>query len=107
MAQKKKNEGKVRKQECSSLKTALHKTYKKIYYRQGLTSQMCSRRRWLIMVVKSQSITMAEKRLRAIYDRKTLIFVQPTTTDSQSACVKKDNNGRRTEKICSGSSKET
>jgi hypothetical protein len=61
---KKRFGGKVRKQECSSLKTALHKTYKKIYYREGLTSQMRSCRRWLFMVVKSQSITMAEKRLK-------------------------------------------
>lgn len=30
-----------------------------------------------------------EKTYRAIHERKTLIFVQPTTTDSQSACVKK------------------
>jgi hypothetical protein len=57
-------EGKVRKQECSNWKTALHKMYKKIYYHEGLTMQMCCRNRWLIMTVKSQSITMAEKRLK-------------------------------------------
>jgi hypothetical protein len=30
-----------------------------------------------------------EKTYRAIYEWKTLIFVHPTTTDSQSACIKK------------------
>lgn len=100
--------GKVRKQECSSLKTAIPRMYKKIYYREGLTSQMCSRRRRLIMVVKSLSITMAKKRLIEPFMRGRLLSLfnqQPLTVKVH--VVRKDNNGRTTKKICTGGSKET
>jgi hypothetical protein len=108
VAHGKKFGGKVRKQECSSLKTAIPRMYKKIYYREGLTSQMCSRRRRLIMVVKSQSITMAKKRLIEPFMRGRLLSLfnqQPLTVKVH--VVRKDNNGRTTKKICTGGSKET
>lgn len=42
------------------------------------------------MVVKSQIITMAEKRLKEPFmSGRLFIFVQPTTNDNQSAYVKK------------------
>jgi hypothetical protein len=107
VAHGKKFGGKVRKQECSSLKTAIHRTYKKIYYREGLTSQMCSRWRRLIMVGKTHSITMAEKRLIEPFMRGRLLSLfnqQPMTVKVH--VLRKDNNGRTIKKICTGGSKE-